>query len=319
MACKRCVLAMLLAAAAGSEGVSPTLPPSLQVLRAARAQPRHKFAHFIAQQETTSTTSSASAAEQGKQPLLPVPPPPRKGDYIDIFCRGTNALMKSAVLPSLRSKVEMKPAGSAGEGVVDRLLAAPEFPGMSRPLWLVMAGSVPTFLGWYGYYKFSVEEELFQDELALDGRVTGCGGYGTLFPFVFLGLIGAFLRFGLSIDEGEYVMEAGGAWILAGQVNLYRRINQLYEKEGKERPLHAWWALLPPPFDLIVGLRQVHFLARYWQERRGEEWHTDKVAEELFPFISSARFTLKEFVTMPSMWFWFTREAKDLEIPFLKD
>ena len=218
---KRCLLAMLLAAAAGSEGFSPTLHSSLQTLRAARAQPRHKCA-ITAQQETTSTTSSASAAEQeGKQPLLPVPPPPKKGDYIDIFCRGTNALMKSAVLPSFRSKVEVKPAGSAGERVVDRLLAAPEFPGMSRPLWLVMAGSVPTFLGWYGYYKFSVEEELFHDELALEGRVTGCGGYGTLFPFVFLGLIGAFLRFGLSIDEGEYVMEAGGAWILAGQVNLH--------------------------------------------------------------------------------------------------
>ena len=54
--------------------------------------------------------------------------------------------------------------------------------------------SVPTLLGWYGYYKFSVEEELFQDELASEGRVTGCGGYGTLFPFVFFGLIGAFLR-----------------------------------------------------------------------------------------------------------------------------
>jgi hypothetical protein len=30
--------------------------------------------------------------------------------------------------------------------------------------------SVPTLLGWYGYYKFSVEEELFQDELASEGR-----------------------------------------------------------------------------------------------------------------------------------------------------
>lgn len=44
-------------------------------------------------------------------------------------------------------------------------------------------------------------------------------------------------------------MEAGGAWILAGQVNLYRRINHLYEREGKDAPLHSWWAALPPPFD----------------------------------------------------------------------
>jgi hypothetical protein len=47
---------------------------------------------------------------------------------------------------------------------------------------------------------------------------------------------------------------------------------------------------------VIVGLRQVHFLAKYWADRRGDKWETDKVAEELFPFISSSRFTLKEFV-----------------------
>jgi len=251
--------------------------------------------------------------------LFPDPPPPKDGDYVDSFCRGTNALMKTLVLKSFRDKVAMQPAGSAGPQLLDRLLAPPEYPGMSRPLWLVMAGSVPTLLGWYGYYKFSVEEELFQDELATEKRVTGCGGYGTLFPFVFLGLIGAFLRFGLDMEEGELVMEAGAAWILAGQVNLYRRINQLYEKEGKEPPLHAWWALLPPPFDLIVGLRQVHFLARYWATRRGEEWETDKVAEELFPFISSRRFTLKEFVRSPSNWFWFTKDVADFDIPILRD
>lgn len=70
--------------------------------------------------------------------------------------------MKKAVVQSFRDKVEMKPAGTAGPELIDRLLAAPEFPGMSRPLWMVMAGSIPTALGWYGYYKFSVEEELFQ-------------------------------------------------------------------------------------------------------------------------------------------------------------
>jgi hypothetical protein len=88
-----------------------------------------------------------------------------------------------------------------------------------------------------------------QDELANEGRVTGCGGYGTLFPFVFAFLIGGFAKFVLDIEAGEYIMGAGGAWILGGQINLYRRINHLYEREGKEAPLHAWWAALPPPFD----------------------------------------------------------------------
>jgi hypothetical protein len=27
--------------------------------------------------------------------------------------------------------------------------------------------------------------------------------------------------------------------------------------QGKPAPLHPWWAVLPPPLDLIVGLRQV--------------------------------------------------------------
>lgn len=217
---------------------------------------------FISQ----ATTRPAACGIAGvKACLLPPAPPPKEGDYVDILCRGTNSLMKKLVLKSFRDKVEMQPAGSAGPEILDRLLAPPEYPGMSRPLWLVMAGSIPTFLGWYGYYKFSVEEELFQDELATDGRVTGCGGYGTLFPFVFLGLIGAFLRFVLEVEEGEYVIEAGGVWILGGQINLYRRINQLYEKDDKAPPLHAWWAALPPPFDLIVGLRQVSHMCNIYE------------------------------------------------------
>ena len=64
---------------------------------------------------------------------------------------------------------------------------------------------------------------------------------------------------------------------------------------------------------MVVGLRQVHFLARFWAARRGEAWERDVVAEELFPFISrEPRFTLAEFATTPSMWFWFTKDAKRL-------
>jgi hypothetical protein len=44
----------------------------------------------------------------------------------------------------------MAPAGTAPADAISRLLARPEFPGMSRPLWLVMAGSIPTLLGWWG-------------------------------------------------------------------------------------------------------------------------------------------------------------------------
>lgn len=136
-------------------------------------------------------------------------------------------------------------------------------------------------------------EELFQDELRREGRVTGCGGYGTLLPFVFCILAGGGLTVLPTPLQHTWLPDGlvtlGSVWILAGQVNLYRRVNQLWMEregadmgEGSERgwgrgrvgggaaepPLHVWWALLPPPLDVVVGLRQVHFLARYWTEAR---------------------------------------------------
>lgn len=243
-------------------------------------------------------------------------PEPKQGDFLDQFCRATNRAMKQLVLPRFRERVELQPSGTAEKDIMSSLFAKPEYPPMSRPLWLVMVGSIPTALGWYGYYKFSVEEELFQEELRTEGRVTGCGGYGTLFPFVFLGLAGGVGKFVLDVPHAEVLLQAAGAWILGGQVNLYYRINQKFISKGEEPPLHEWWAMLPPPFDLVVGLRQVHFLARHYAELRGEAWETDKVAEELFPFISSPRFTLKEFALSPSRWFWFTKDWKDIELPF---
>ena len=71
--------------------------------------------------------------------------------------------------------------------------------------------------------------------------------------------------------------------------------------------------------DVVVGLRQVHFLSEYWRIQRGEPYVKDVIAEELFPFISSPRFTLKEFFRTPSNWFWFTKEWKDFDFEILKD
>lgn len=58
---------------------------------------------------------------------------------------------------------------------------------------------------------------------------------------------------------------------------------------------------------------QVHFLARYWSAVRGETWEGDAVADKYFPFIASPRFTLREFFTQPSRWFWFTGEWADFQ------
>lgn len=242
-------------------------------------------------------------------------PPVKEGDYVDTFCRWTNSAFRNLTIAPVRNYLEIMPA-ETNMTFLQKLKSPPQYPGISRPVSLTIAASVPTALGWYGYYKFSVEEELFQDEMRREGRVTGCGGYGTLLPFVFLFLIGSATHFVPALESlSNSCIEIGGIWILLGQINLYRRVNELsVEKFGGEAPLHSWWALLPPPLDVVVGLRQVHFLAKYWAAVREEEFQDDIFADTLFPFISSERFTLKEFVSQPRRWFWFTADTKDFEI-----
>jgi|EP00521_Asterionellopsis_glacialis_P014737 hypothetical protein len=242
-------------------------------------------------------------------------------DLINDFCYGTNEFWKQLVIQPVKDYVAIRPSGSAASDPFSKLTAPPEVPGISRPVWLTILGSVPTALGWYGYYKFSVEEELFQYELQEEGRVTGCGGYGTLFPFVYGVIIGFPLKL-FHIPPGDLIVDSAALWILLGQVNLYRRVNELCSEKDSgvgEEPLYTWWALLPPPLDVVVGLRQVHFLSEYWRVKRDEPYDKDIIAEELFPFISAPRFTLKEFFRTPSMWFWFTKDWKDFEFEVLKD
>ncbi|KAL7538295.1 hypothetical protein ACHAXR_008443 [Thalassiosira sp. AJA248-18] len=114
-------------------------------------------------------------------------------DAISDFCQGTNEFWRGLVIEPVRNYVDVQPAESsvtATSDVLTKLTAPPEIPGVPRPVWLTILGSVPTGLIWYGYYKFSVEEELYQYEMQETGKVSGAGGYGTLFPFVYGILIG---------------------------------------------------------------------------------------------------------------------------------
>ncbi|KAL9183668.1 hypothetical protein ACHAXT_004524 [Thalassiosira profunda] len=251
-------------------------------------------------------------------------------DLISDFCKGTNEFWRNLVIEPVRNYVDVQPAEStvtATSDALTKLTSPPETPGIPRPVWLTILGSVPTGLVWYGYYKFSVEEELYQYELQQTGKVSGCGGYGTLFPFVYGFLIGFPMTL-LQIPGGETLIQAAGAWILLGQINLYKRVNELLMEEDDvkaelgltEPPLYEWWAVLPPPLDVVVGLRQVHFLSQFWRVKRGYAAEKDVIAEELFPFISMPqRFTLKQFFRRPRHWFWFTTNWKDFDFPFLKD
>ena len=297
--------------------------------------------------ETISPSSKSKKPSSASSPIF-------SEEDISKFCKGTNEFWKGLVIEPVRNYVEIRQGDdsssiSSPTDIFSKLIAPPEVPGLSRPVWFTILGSVPTALGWYGYYKFSVEEELYQHEIQTNenGHVSGCGGYGTLFPFVFGILLGFPLSL-LHVPGGELIVQSAGLWILAGQVNLYRRVNELcFEDETirkellsgltlpggddnnnddetqlsePEPPLYAWWALLPPPLDVVVGLRQVHFLSEYWRIVRGDPYDKDIIAEELFPFISSKRFTLKEFARKPSNWFWFTKNTKDFDnIDLLKD
>jgi hypothetical protein len=182
--------------------------------------------------------------------------------------------------------------------VVTLLTSAPSVPGVPRPLWLVMMGILPTGLLWYGYYKFAVEEELLQMELDKGKIPRGFGGYGSLGPFL-LGQLALMFQ----IPGGLYWSSLGLLFIHYTQFLLYDRVNELYVDEGREAPLHPWWCLpICFPFNIIVGLRQVHFLSQYLYEKRGAIPPPNDPIADLFPFIKAPRFSWQEFLFTPSLW-----------------
>lgn len=296
----------------------------LLLLCVAAVRAAHCHAHSTPRRAMSAATRPPLSCRMGPPKDWTPPPPPKEGDYLDIFCRGINAIMEQTVVGPVKAVAQVRDAlpqtsASSSDFFWRTVKSPPELPGLSRPVWLTIAASVPTALGWYGWYKFSVEEELFYDELKREGRATGCGGYGTLLLFAWCVLLGG-VGTVAGVPGADALIDAGAAWILLGQVNLYRRVNELLaERPGGEAPLYAWWALLPPPLDVVVGLRQVHFLAKYWAEERGDEWCGDDLAEKYFPFIAAPRFTLKSFARTPSMWFWFTSDWSDLDVAWLKE
>ena len=77
-------------------------------------------------------------------------------DAISDFCQGTNKFWKSLIIPVVRDYADVKPKGTADvDDFFSVVTAAPETPGIPRPVWLTIAASVPTGLIWYGWYKYS--------------------------------------------------------------------------------------------------------------------------------------------------------------------
>jgi len=141
----------------------------------------------------------------------------------------------------------------------------------------------------------------------------GYGGFGTLGPFVYGCLLGP-IAFLLHLPGGLQLSYLGIAFIYYTQFLLYDRVNELYREEGLEEPLPIWWTLpIFFPFDLIVGLRQVHFLSQFWYRKRGIRPPPSDPVVDFFPFIGSKRFTWAEFLTTPSLWFKFLESADAID------
>ncbi|MEL6813277.1 MAG: hypothetical protein AAFP03_00525 [Cyanobacteria bacterium J06598_3] len=166
--------------------------------------------------------------------------------------------------------------------------------GTPRPLTRVILLSVVTGLLYYGYYKWTLQDELkaYSRDLSsgdaggdAGGDVTVWSGALCIIPFV-LGIALPLLlaQFDPDVPDGFRVFAFSGVlWIYIVQFRLYQEINRLYVAEGLKAPLVSWWIIIPG-LNLIVGLRQIHFLSEFWARQSGTP-APDPVAERL-PFLS---------------------------------
>lgn len=173
-------------------------------------------------------------------------------------------------------------------GFQEDFFTGPSSPPRPRPLYQVIIFSVTTGLLWYGYYKFCIEEELLNES----GK--GLGGIGTLAPLM------AGITAPLYAPTGgpaEFLVGAGIAWIVAIQFTLYRRINSLMLERDEYEPLVPWWVVVPG-FNLVAGLRSVHFLSVLW----GFPPDDDPLVN-VFPCLGVRTLGMLELATTPSLWF----------------
>ncbi|CAB9522537.1 expressed unknown protein [Seminavis robusta] len=240
------------------------------------------------------TTTRVSAVASGREPTV-----------TECFPVQLNEFFKQPVPKTLKRSVSLYYEGETPESDLDSvtiLTSAPSVPGCPRPLWLVMLASLPTGLLWYGYYKFAVEEEMLQMELERGNMPRGFGGYGTLGPFSYGMLLGPMAAL-FHVPGGLHWSILGVAFIYYTQFLLYDRVNELFTDEGKEAPLNVWWCLpIFFPFNIIVGLRQVHFLSQYLYEKRGANPPPKDPVADFFPFIGAEPFSWQEFLLTPRLW-----------------
>ncbi len=152
--------------------------------------------------------------------------------------------------------------------------------GTPRPLWKVISLSVVTLMLYYGWYKWIIQEEL--------RNYKGSGWSGTLClaPFVLGVAVPQLLRIFDPDVPGWFGWFSllGIVWIYIVQFRLYKDVNELYREAGMKEPLVVWWIFIPG-LNLVVGLRQIHFLSQYWAKQQGII--VDDVVADKIPFLSA--------------------------------
>jgi hypothetical protein len=138
--------------------------------------------------------------------------------------------------------------------------------GKPRPLKKEILYSGLSFLAYYAYYKWVIQDEL----RCYDGR-SWSGGL-CLIPFV-LGVLFPQILWRLDPDVSSWFgwfSILGLAWIYYVQFRLYHTVNRMYTEEELEPPLTIWWMLIPG-LNIWVGFKQIHFLSEYWQKKQQQQ------------------------------------------------
>ena len=150
--------------------------------------------------------------------------------------------------------------------------------GKPRPVSKVVLYSGLSFLAYYGYYKWQIQDELRR----YDGK--SWSGALCLIPFI-VGVLFPQILWRLDPDVPAWFgwfSIFGLGWIYYAQFRLYRTVNQLYRDEGLPEPLEIWWMLIPG-INILVGFRQIHFLSKYWARKQNQEIN-DPLVENI-PFL----------------------------------
>lgn len=166
--------------------------------------------------------------------------------------------------------------------------------GTPRPLWRVVLWSAVTLLAYYGYYKWVIQDEL--------RRYTGEGWSGavSLLPFVTgvsLPLLLAWLDPDVPRQFAWFAL-LGVVWIYIVQFKLYCTVNCLYREAGMKEPLVVWW-LFVPGLNLLVGLRQIHFLSQFWAMKQNTSL-VDPIAKALPVFFATVLLLFLTIASMPA-------------------